>query len=85
MLGKIAFFFLLALVVYALWKKSQAPRKVEKDPAPVVKKMIKCPVCGVHFAEVDGTWAGNRMYCSSECAKKALDIMKKSQDSDAQH
>ena len=55
MLGKIAFFFLLALVVYALWKKAQAPKKLEKDASPAVKKMIKCPVCGVHFAEVDGT------------------------------
>lgn len=85
MLGKIAFFFLLALVVYALWKKAQAPRKPEKDPASAVKKMIKCPVCGVHFAEVDGTWAGNRMYCSSECAKKSLNTTKRSQDSDVQH
>lgn len=85
MLGKIAFFFLLALVVYALWRKAQAPKKLEKDASPAVKKMIKCPVCGVHFAEVDGTWGGNRMYCSAECAKKATEAKENSRDDDVQH
>ncbi|MBR2960962.1 MAG: hypothetical protein IKC44_05340 [Burkholderiaceae bacterium] len=35
------------------------------------KKMVPCPVCGVHFVEAEGVWVKNRMVCSEECAKKA--------------
>ena len=42
-----------------------------KQKIPESKKMVKCPVCGVYFAEVDGVWVNGTTYCSQECADRA--------------
>ena len=47
--------------------------RLEKKPEMSVKKMVQCPICGVHFAEVDGVWMNGKSYCSLACAQKAED------------
>ncbi len=74
MLGKILFFVLLILLALVLWKKRQTEVLSNKKKAvksEQATKMIQCPVCGIHFAEVDGHCYNGTMYCSVDCQKKA--------------
>lgn len=72
MLTKLLFLVLLVVVVVAVMQKRRNDRlRLEKKPEMSVKKMVQCPVCGVHFVEVDGVWVNGTMYCSHECAEKA--------------
>ena len=74
MFGKIVFFVLLGLLLFVLWQKKRMPKVKQEESEPVepeAKKMVQCPVCGVHFAEVDGVWSSGTTYCSQECADKA--------------
>ena len=74
MLTKLLFLVLLVLVVVAVMQKRRNDRlRLEKKPEMSVKKMVQCPVCGVHFAEVDGVWMNGKSYCSLACAQKAED------------
>lgn len=74
MLGKLLFFVLLGLILFVLWQKKRIARiRSEEKKKRIIEsqKMVQCPQCGVHFAEVDGVWFNGQMYCSSECADKA--------------
>lgn len=76
MFGKILFFALLGLLLFILWQKkrvARVKREESEQRVPEAKKMVKCPICGVHFAEVDGVWVSGTTYCSQECADKAKD------------
>ena len=74
MLSKLLFLVLLGLLLFVLWQKKRMPQ-VKKEQTeqgiPKAKKMVQCPVCGVHFAEVDGVWVTGITYCSQACAEKA--------------
>ena len=74
MLSKLIFFILLGLLLFVLWQKKRVARIRREESVkkvPEAKKMVQCPVCGVHFAEVDGVWYNAKMYCSGQCADKA--------------
>lgn len=72
MLGKLLLLLLLAMVVVGVIQKRRNERlRLQKKPQTDVKKMVRCPVCGVHFAEVDGVWVSGKSYCSLKCAQKA--------------
>ena len=74
MLGKVLFWVLLGLLIFIFWQKkrvAQVKREESERKVPESKKMVQCPVCGVHFVEVDGVWVNVTMYCSHECADKA--------------
>ena len=74
MLSKLIFFILLGLLLFVLWQKKRVARIRREEPVkkvPEAKKMVQCPICGVHFAEVDGVWYNGKMYCSRQCADKA--------------
>lgn len=74
MFSKIIFLALLGLLLFVIWQKKRVLRiKQEelKNRMPKSEKMVQCPVCGVHFVEVDGVWVNGIMYCSQECADKA--------------
>ena len=74
MLSKLIFFILLGLLLFVLWQKKRVARIRREEPVkkvPEAKKMVQCPICGVHFAEVDGVWYNGKMYCSWQCADKA--------------
>lgn len=74
-MGRILFWMLLGVLIFVLIqnrKKLLKPRQErQKIRQQATKKMVPCPVCGVHFAEVDGVWTGKNMVCSEECARKA--------------
>ena len=74
MLGKVLCWVLLGLLIFIFWQKkrvAQVKREESERKVPESKKMVQCPVCGVHFVEVDGVWVNGTMYCSHECAEKA--------------
>ena len=76
MLSKLIFFILLGLLLFVLWQKKRVARIRREEPVkkvPEAKKMVQCPICGVHFAEVDGVWMNGKSYCSLACAQKAED------------
>ena len=59
MLSKLIFFILLGLLLFVLWQKKRVARIRREEPVkkvPEAKKMVQCPICGVHFAEVDGEY-----------------------------
>ena len=74
-MGRILFWMLLGALIFMLIqnrKKLLKPRQKRQQIRPAeAKKMVPCPVCGVHFVEAEGVWVKNRMVCSEECAKKA--------------
>ena len=74
-MGRILFWLLLGAWIFMLIqnrKKLLKPRqKRQQIRQAEAKKMVPCPVCGVHFVEAEGVWVKNRMVCSEECAKKA--------------
>jgi hypothetical protein len=75
MMGRILFWMLLGALIFMLIqnrKKLLKPRqKRQQIRQAEAKKMVPCPVCGVHFVEAEGVWVKNCMVCSEECAKKA--------------
>lgn len=74
MLGKILFFVLLILLALVLWKKRQADvisKRIKAVRSEQTTKMIQCPICGIHFPEVEGQWYNGQMYCSLNCQNKA--------------
>lgn len=74
MLGKLLFWALLGVLLFVLWQKKRSARirrEESEHKLPESKKMVKCPVCGVYFAEVDGVWVNGTTYCSQDCADKA--------------
>lgn len=74
MFSKIVFLALLGLLLFVIWQKRRVARirqQESENKVPESKKMVQCPVCGVHFAEVDGVWVNGITYCSQECADKA--------------
>ena len=77
MLGKILFFVLLILVLLALWSKRKRELSKDHTRSSESKKMVRCPVCGVHFIEVDGEWYDGVMYCSKDCLLKGRKDVRK--------
>ena len=74
MFGKIVFFVLLGLLLFVLWQNIRMPKIKQEGSEPMgpeAETMVQWPVCGVHFAEVDGVWISGTTYCSQECADKA--------------
>lgn len=71
MLGKILFFVLLFLLVLILWNKRKQKVIKHTEIRNKSTKMIRCPQCSIHFAEIDGEWFNGVMYCSKECLQKS--------------
>lgn len=74
-MGRILFWMLLGALIFMLIQNRKKLLKLRQKRQQIrqaeAKKMVPCPVCGVHFVEAEGVWVKNRMVCSEECAKKA--------------
>lgn len=77
MIFRLLYFFLLALVVRAVWKglferrAVSSPDGVERQPAVYKGLMVRDPVCGLHLPEsraIVEIHAGERKhFCSEKC------------------
>ena len=62
--------FVLAFVVYLLWRKAKGaktgPPKSGAQPTPAPQDMVRCPVCSVHLPTGDAVKGRLALYCSAE-------------------
>ncbi|MDH4114613.1 MAG: PP0621 family protein [Burkholderiaceae bacterium] len=70
-MGRIAFFLVLAAVVYLAWRSMRrrdaggsARGRDARPPAP--QAMVSCATCGLHVPRQEALTLGDRFFCCEE-------------------
>lgn len=73
-MGRIAFFLLLGIAVYLLWRSlqrrdSRRGPSATRDPAP--QAIVSCAKCGLHVPRQEALLLGDRYFCCEEHRRTA--------------
>jgi uncharacterized protein len=69
-MGRIAFFLLLAAVVYVVWRSVQRRGRDRgasgQEQQRVPQAMVSCATCGLHLPRQEALPLGDRYFCCEE-------------------
>jgi len=69
-MGRIAFFLLLAAVVYVVWRSVQRRGRnrgaTGQEQQQVPQAMVSCATCGLHLPRQEALPQGDRYFCCEE-------------------
>lgn len=69
-MGRIAFFLLLAAVVYVVWRSVQRRGRdrgaTGQEQQRVPQAMVSCAKCGLHLPRQEALPLGDRYFCCEE-------------------
>lgn len=69
-MGKLLFWLLIGLVIYALWRgakrRDQRRNEDQRASALAVEQMVRCEVCQVNLPRSEAILSHGRFYCCEQ-------------------